>query len=204
VNGDRRVLMRRAGSSVAAALAVVAAAVLLITVEVRGGGRSVSCGSGWDVVAGRSGWRQWWAQDQADPVAGNRLLRTNDCVGAVNAHIVAATVLVVIALAVCTAAALATRRGGPDEVDSPPARRLRRIGMSVAGIGAVLTGAGLTGIALLTADPAAPLFLYVGRTTVVLLGLVLLLPVVLLVVLGRAASLLAEGLDRDRTTDEPA
>ena len=201
MNSDRLLLVRRAGRSVAAALVVLAASVLVVTVDVHADGRSASCGSGWDVVAGRAGWRQWWAQDQADPVAGKPLLRTNDCVGAVNAHIVAATVLVLIAVAIFAAAALAGPHRGSGGAGRPPARRLRVLGAAVTVTGSVLTVAGLTGVALLTADPAAPLFQYVSRTTVVLLGLVLLLPAVLLVVLGRTA-VVAEALDRDRTTDE--
>ena len=204
MNGDRLVLMRRTGRSVAAALVVLAAGVLVVTVDVHAHGRSASCGSGWDVVAGRAGWRQWWAQDQADPVAGKPLLRTNECAGAVNAHIVAATVLVLVALAIFAAAAFVGPQRRPGGAGRWPARRLRVLGAVVTVIGSVVTVAGLTGVALLTADPAAPLFLYVSRTTVVFLGLVLLVPAVLLVVLGQAASVIAEGLDPDRTTDEQA
>ena len=204
MNSDRLVLARRAGWSVAAGLVVVAASVLVVTVDVHSDGRSTSCGSGWDVVAGRAGWRQWWAQDQADPVAGKPLLRTNDCVGAVNAHIVTATVLVLLALAIFAAAAFVGPQRRSGGAGRRSARRLQVLGEVVTVIGSVLTVAGLTGLALLTADPAAPLFQYVSRTTVIFLGLVLLLPAVLLVVLGRTASVIAEALDRDRTTDEQA
>ena len=76
------------------------------------------------------------------------------------------------------------------------------LGTVVTLLGGLLTVAGLTGIALLTADPDATLFLYVSRPTVVLLGLLLLLPAVLLVVLGRGASVLAEQLAREGTVDE--
>ena len=48
-------LLRWAGRSVGAALLVIAAGVLVITVDVYAGGRFASCGSGWNVVAGRSG-----------------------------------------------------------------------------------------------------------------------------------------------------
>ena len=204
MNSDRLVLVRRAGRSVAAALVVLAASVLVVTVDVHADGPSASCGSGWDVIAGRAGWRQWWAQDQADPMASKPLLRTNECAGAVNAHIVAATVLVLIAVAIFAAAALAGPHRRSGGAGTQPWRRLRVLGAVVTVTGSVLTVAGLAGVALLTADPAAPLFLYVSRTTVVLLGLVLLLPAVLLDVLGRTANVLAEELDRDRTTDESA
>ena len=61
-------------------------------------------------------------------------------------------------------------------------------------LGALLTAAGLAGLALLVADPGAPLFYYVSRPVVVLAGLLLLLPATLLIVLGRAASMMADHL----------
>lgn len=173
-----------------------------MTVDVHAGGRSASCGSGWDVVAGRSGWRQWWAQDLADPVAGTRLLRTNDCVGAVNAHIVASTALAVAAVVAFAVTAVVGSRPWRRAARGGPARRLRVFGTVVTLVGGLLTVAGLTGIVLLTANPDATLFLYVSRPTVVLLGLLLLLPAVLLVVLGRGVSVLAEQLDREEAVDE--
>lgn len=205
VNDHRSIVLRWAGRSLGAALLVVAAGVLLVTVNVHAGGRPASCGSGWDVVSGRSGWRQWWAQDLADPIAGAPRLRTNDCVDAVNAHIVVSTVLGVAALAALAVAAVLGPRGWPPRaVRSRPIQRLHRLGTVTTVLGAVLTLAGLTGIALLTADPDATLFLYVSRPTVVLLGLLLLLPAVLLVLLGRGVSMLAEQMGHRETVDEPA
>lgn len=188
-----------AGRSVGGALLVIAAGVLVVTVDVHAGGRSASCGSGWDVVAGRAGWRQWWAQDLADPIAGARLLRTNDCAGAVNAHIVLSAVLAAIAVAVFAFAAAI----GPRRLPATGfARRLHLLGTVVTLVGGALTLAGLAGIALLTSDPDATLFLYVSRPTVVLLGLLLLLPAVLLVVLGQGARMLAEQLRHEEAIDE--
>jgi len=65
------------------------------------------------------------------------------------------------------------------------------LGTAVTVLGGLLTAAGLAGLALLTADPRAPLFLYVSRPVVVLAGLLLVLPAVLLIVLGRGISVLA-------------
>ena len=65
-------------------------------------------------------------------------------------------------------------------------------------LGALLTAGGLAGITLLVADPRAPLFLYVSRPVVVLAGLLLILPAILLIVLGRGASLMAEYLAHGR------
>ena len=75
-----------------------------------------------------------------------------------------------------------------------PARRLRLLGTAVTILGGLLTAAGLAAIALLVADPRAPLFLYVSRPVVVLAGLLLLLPAILLIVLGRAAGMMARCL----------
>lgn len=202
MNDQQLLRLRWAGRTVGAALLVIAAGVLVVTVDAHAGGRSASCGSGWDVVAGRSGWRQWWAQDLADPVSGAPLLRTNGCVGAVNARIVVSTVLAVGAVAAFAVTAMLTARRRPSSARSGPARRLQVLGTVVTVLGGVLTIGGLTGIALLTADPDATLFLYVSRPAVALLGLVLLLPAVLLIVLGRGASVLAERLAREETVDE--
>ena len=135
-------------------------------------------------------------------MAGAPLLRTNDCVGAVNAHIVVSTVLTLGALAAFAINAVMGSRRLPRVARSGPARRLHVLGTVVTLVGGLLTVAGLFGIALLTADPDATLFLYVSRPTVVLLGLLLLLPAVLLVVLGRGASLLAEQLGHEGTGNE--
>ena len=68
------------------------------------------------------------------------------------------------------------------------------LGATLTVLGGVLTAGGLAGIALLVADPGAPLFLYVSRPVVVLAGLLLVLPAILLIALGRGASLWAEHL----------
>lgn len=74
-------------------------------------------------------------------------------------------------------------------------RRLRLLGTAVTVLGGLLTAGGLVGIAVLLADPNSPLFLYVSRP-LAFVGLLLLLPAVLLIALGRGISLTADYLDR--------
>jgi hypothetical protein len=193
---------RWATRSLGAVLVVVSAAALLVTVSIRpAGGRAASCGSGWDVVAGRSGWQQWWAQDLADE-QGGPLVRTARCPDAVNGHIVLAAALLIAAVLVIAAGEFAERSRAPRTAG--PSRRLRRLGTATAALGSALTVAGLTAVALLTADPDASLFLYVSRPVVVLLGVLLLLPAVLLIVLGRGTRLLADQLARVEERHEPS
>jgi hypothetical protein len=70
--------------------------------------------------------------------------------------------------------------------------RLRNLGRGLTILGSLLTVGGLIGLALLVADPESTLFLYVGRPVVVLAGLLLVLPAILLIALGRTAILLAD------------
>jgi hypothetical protein len=169
--------------------------VLLLQVSIPGAGTPRACGSAWDVVAGRAGWPQWWAADLSDPAAGRggRLDRTLRCPGAVNARVVTSGGLALGAVAVVSAGEFAAlrsaRRAGSAGLG--PARRLKLLGTAVTILGGLLTAAGLAGIALLVADPRAPLFFYVSRPVVVLAGLLLLLPAILLIVLGRAARVMA-------------
>ena len=187
---------RWAGWSAGIALLIVSGLVLLLQVSVLGAGTPPrACGSAWDVVAGRAGWPQWWAADLSDPAVarGGRLDRTLRCPGAVNARIVTTGGLALGAVALVSAGELAAlrpaRRAGPARPG--PARRLKLLGTAVTMLGGLLTAAGLAAIALLVADPRAPLFLYVSRPVVVLAGLLLLLPAILLIVLGRAAAMMA-------------
>ena len=186
---------------IAAALLVVAGGALLLTVSVHGPGtRSASCGSAWDVIAGRAGWQQWWAQDLADPVGDGGLVRTDRCPGAVNDRIIVAGALAVGAVAIVSAGAVMRHRR--PRARGGEAGRLRLLGLSVTAVGSVLTVGGLVGLALLTADPAAPMFLYVSRASVVLIGLLLILPAILLIVLGRGMGVLAEHMARAEAADE--
>jgi hypothetical protein len=114
----------------------------------------------------------------------------------VNGRIVTSGGLALGAVALVSVGELAAlrsaRRAG--SAGPGPARRLRLLGTAVTILGGLLTAAGLAGIALLAADPRAPLFLYVSRPVVVLAGLLLLLPATLLIVLGRAAGMMARYL----------
>ncbi len=189
---------RWAGWSAGIVLLIVSGLVLLLQVSVAGAGMPPrACGSAWDVVAGRAGWPQWQAADLSDPAAGGgRLDRTLRCPGAVNARVVTSGGLALGAAVLVSAGEFAAlrsaRRAGP--AGPGPARRLKLLGTAVTILGGLLTAAGLAAIALLVADPSAPLFLYVSRPVVVLAGLLLLLPAVLLIVLGRAASMMARCL----------
>ncbi len=190
---------RWAGWSAGIVLLIVSGLVLLLQVSVAGAGMPPrACGSAWDVVAGRAGWPQWQAADLSDPAAARsgRLDRTLRCPGAVNAKIVTAGGLALGAVALVSAGELAAlrpaRRAG--SAGPGPARRLKLLGTAVTILGGLLTAAGLAAIALLVADPHAPLFLYVSRPVVVLAGLLLLLPAILLIVLGRAAAMMARYL----------
>ena len=190
---------RWAGWSAGIALLIVCGLVLLLQVSVPGAGTPPrACGSAWDVVAGRAGWPQWQAADLSDPAEarGGGLVRTLRCPGAVNGRIVISGGLALAAVALVAAGELAAlrpaRRAG--SAGPGPARRLKLLGTAVTILGGLLTAAGLAAIALLVADPRAPLFLYVSRPVVVLAGLLLLLPAIVLIVVGRAASMMARYL----------
>lgn len=197
--GGRRTIARAAGALLLAGAAVA----FTLTVRVHAAappGRpaaAASCGSAWDLVAGRSGWQRWWVLDQADPVAGAPRLRTDRCVDAVNAQLARSALLAAAAVAAFAVAALAGTRARPRARAGSPVRRLRAFGTTLSVLGWLLSVAGVVGLALLVADADAPLFLYVSRSVVMLLGMLLLLPAVLLVALGRGARLLAEGLAED-------
>ena len=190
---------RWTGWSAGIALLIVCGLVLLLQVSVPGAGTPPrACGSAWDVVAGRAGWPQWQAADLSDPAEarGGGLVRTLRCPGAVNGRIVISGGLALAAVALVAAGELAAlrpaRRAG--SAGPGPARRLKLLGTAVTILGGLLTAAGLAAIALLVADPRAPLFLYVSRPVVVLAGLLLLLPAIVLIVVGRAASMMARYL----------
>ena len=163
-------MWRWAGWSAGIALLIVSGLVLLLQVSVPGavaGTAPRACGSAWDVVAGRAGWPQWQAADLSDPAEARigGLDRTLRCPGAVNGRIVTSGGLALAAVALVAAGELAAlrsaRRAG--SARPGPARRLRLLGTAVTILGGLLTAAGLAAIALLVADPRAPLFLYVSR-----------------------------------------
>jgi hypothetical protein len=201
------VLWRWVCWSAGAVLLILAGLVLLLQVSVQGAGTPPrTCGSGWDVIAGRTGWPQWWAADLSEPAGGGggRLVRTLRCPGAVNARIVTSSGLALGAAALASAGELMARRSARRVKPAWPrrARRLRLLGTAVTTIGILLTAGGLAGIALLVADPNGLLFLYVSRPAVALAGMLLILPAILLIVLGRGASLMADYLAHAEATRE--
>jgi hypothetical protein len=188
-------------------LLVLAGAVSLLQVSVPGAGAPPRvCGSAWDVAAGRTGWQQWWGADLSDPAGGRGrpLIRTLRCPDAVNGRIRAAGGLALAAVVLAAAGEVVAGRQARRTRPAPrgPARRLRLLGTAVTTLGCLLTAAGLAGIALLVADPQAPLFLYMSRPVVILAGLLALLPAVLLIALGRGATLMASYLAGTEATHE--
>ncbi len=186
-----------AGRAAGAALLAVAAIVFVAEVRVGSGPAQRACGSAWDAVAGRSGWSDWWAGDLTDAAQpAGAPLRTVRCPAAVNGRMVVAGVLASGTVPVVAAGELVgrrrTRRARPTARGM--AGRLGRLGTALTIVGALLSAGGLVGLALLVADPRSTLFLYVSRPAVVLAGLLLVLPAVLLIALGRAAVLLADHL----------
>lgn len=190
------------GRTAGAVLLLVAAAVMVMQVEVRGvvaGGPARGCGSAWEVVAGRAGWQDWLAADigsAAGEGSTTTLTRTQRCPSAVNRRILGAATLALAAVAAASLGELMARRRGTAAPSAGEAGRIRRFGLVSMILGIVLTAGGLAGLALLVADPDDALFLYVSRTVVVLAGLLLVLPALLLVALGRAATLAADHLQR--------
>jgi len=196
-----------AGKTVGAVLLVFAASVLLLEVDVHATAAPArSCGSGWDVVAGRAGWPEWWAQDLADPAGGvgGPLVRTLHCPGAVNRRIVLAGGFAVVAVLVVSVGEVSGRRGKRSvaPASSGPGDRFRRLGAVTTALGGLVTFAGLVGVVLLVANPRSTLFLYVDRPVVALVGLLLLLPAIVLIALGRAATLVGRELADPEPADE--
>lgn len=182
-------------------LLVLAGVALLLQVSVHGAGTPPrACGSAWDVVTGRAGWPQWWAADLSGPAAANgtALVRTLQCPDALNGRIAASAGLGAAAVTVVAVGEVATlrraRRVRSGPVRPGPVRRLKLFGTAVTVLGGLLTAGGLAGIAVLVADPGSPLFLYVSRPLAALVGLLLLLPAILLIALGRVISLAADYL----------
>ncbi len=193
-------LWRRVCWGAGLALLILAGVVLLLQVSVHGAGTPPrACGSGWDVITGRAGWPQWWAADLSGPAkGGGQLVRTLHCPGAVNARTVTSGGLALGTVALVSAGELVAWRSARQVRLALPrvARQLKLLGTVMTIVGVLLTAGGLAGIILLAADPSASLFLFVSRPVVVLAGLLLILPAILLVALGRGATLMAGYLAR--------
>ena len=186
------------GIGVAMVLGVLALAALALQVEVSDAevGATRACGSAFDALADRSGWETWWAGDLEEPDEEIRsaLVRTTRCPDAVNARIVVAAMLG--ATSALAALAVLARRRHDGRRDAPTAERARarlgRLGRITTGVGAVLTLAGAVAVVLLVADADSTLFLYTDRFVVAVVGLIVLVPTIALVVIGRAVTILAD------------
>jgi hypothetical protein len=179
----------------AVAAAVVVAAQVEVTVEVTepDGGVTRTCGSVFDSVSQRSGWETWWARDldEVDPAVRAALVRTSACPEAINLRLAVGAALVGVAAVLVALLALTDRRPRA-RVGSGVGARLTRLGRVTSYVGAALTVAGLVALVLLVADADSTLFLYTDRLVVGVVGLIVLVPTVALVVIGRALMILGD------------
>ncbi len=178
-------------------LAVAAIVALVWQVEVRHevvGSRG--CGSGFDVLADRSGWEVWWAHDldESDPAAREVLLRTTECPAAVNRRLAVAGVLAAAGAAL-SAVAIGWRR--PARAPGGPRQRLHRLGRFTRLGGIALAVGGVAALVVVVADADSTLFLYVDRSVVVLVGLVALVPTLALSAIGHALTVVATAMTDD-------
>lgn len=192
-----------AAIAIGGVVTVVAALVLAVSnIEVGNGADGTrSCGSVFDSVADRSGWEVWLANDldEPDDAFRSELLRTTECPGAVNRRLALAGITAAFgaSMAVVTGARLRRHRTPPT---APVGSRLTRLGRATTTVGAVLTAGGVAAIAVLVADADSTLFLYVDRTVVALIGLIVLVPTIALIAIGRALTLVAPHLvERDHS-----
>ncbi len=194
-----------AGRTVGLVLAVIAGVLFFLQVGVHAPGSGTrSCGSSWDVVAGRTGWQQWWSEDlaEAPTPAASALVRTLDCPAAVNQQTLVSGGLVVAAVATVAIGELAGRRHKRQRGAQRQARsRLRTLSAVLTGVGLLLTVTGLVGIALLVANPNAALFVYVSRPVVALVGSLLVIPAVFIAALGMTARAAADYVEGERGSD---
>lgn len=163
-----------------------------VSVESAGEPDGRACGSALDALTGRSGWERWWSADLDELPAGqpSQLTRTADCPGAINTYLWVSSLLAVgglFALGVATWKRARQRATG--EMAS-----LHRLGTSIVTVGAFLTAGGAGALAVLVADPSSTLFIYVDRLVVALIGLIVLVPALALVAIGRVIVLVGERL----------
>ena len=188
----------------AALLLVLLGTVLLVQIEVTEAGVTRSCGSVFDSAVDRSGWEQWWAADLDEPdEVRTALVRTTRCPDAVNQRVAVAAALGITAL-VLGAVAMARRRTdrSADASAASIGHRVVRIGRLTSTLGGALTALGVVAIVVLVADADSTLFLYTDRVVVAVVGLIVLIPTITLLVIGRVLVLLGESLEqsgRDRS-----
>ena len=197
------VAVRLAGS----VLLVAAATVMSLQVRVGGSGQAGrSCGSSLDVITDRASWEVWYAQDTVDAAPGSdaALLRTVRCPEAVNRRSLVAGVLGAAGAVALLAAGASGRRRPSAAVSAGGALagRLRRLGAAVTAVAATLVIGGLVALGVLLADSDAGLFMFVSRSMVATIGVVLLVPVLALLTGGRALTILAAVIEDRENGDE--
>jgi hypothetical protein len=190
----------------AAAAAAVVAAQVEVTVEVTEPDVAVTrtCGSVFDSVADRSGWETWWARDldEANPDVRAALVRTTACPDAINLRLAVGATLGGIAAILAVVVLALTDRRPRARADSGVGDRLVRLGRVTSYVGAALTIGGLAALVLLVADADSTLFLYTDRLVVGVVGLIVLVPTVALVVIGRALMILGGTGGRSDSTGD--
>lgn len=193
---------RWAGWTLGSVLAVIAGVLFLLQVGVHAAGAgSRSCGSSWDVVAGRAGWQQWWSEDLGDATTrpAGALVRTLDCPAAVNHRILISGGLIGATVVTVAAGELAGRRRERERgTRRRTGSRLRTLSVVLTAVGCLLTVTGLAGIALLVANPDAALFVYVSRPVVALVGSLLVIPAVFIAALGMTARAAVDYIEGER------
>jgi hypothetical protein len=173
-------------------------AIVVLQTQVRVGagdpdGRA--CGSALDALTGRSGWERWWSADLDELPAGqaSSLTRTELCPRAINNYLWVSSLLVAGGLSalglVAWERARARGRGG--------SLSIRRLGTAIVTTGVLLTVGGAVALVVLVADPSSTLFIYVDRLVVALIGLIVLVPALALIGIGRAIMLVGERIPEE-------
>ena len=166
-------------------IGLLAAAAVALFWQVQVGEPARACGSGFDVVADRSGWEVWWAQDldQATADRPSDLVRTRECPDAVNRRILTSAVL---AGGAALPVLVVLGRPRPTATSGVEGSTLARVGRVATAAGVALTAAGMVAVVLLVADSESTLFLYTDRLVVAIVGLIALVPAVALALGGWA------------------
>lgn len=187
---------------IASALACICAlVVLLVQVDVSDSatGATRSCGSAFDTAVDRTGWEQWWARDLDEPDAAVRtvLLRTNSCPNAINQRIIVSGALAALGAIAAVVGVLRIRRPveGSAARETTVSAKIRRLGRTTSIVGALLTIAGVVAVIVLVADSESTLFLYTDRLVVAVVGLIVLVPTLAMLAIGRALSIAGEHLE---------
>ena len=196
---------------IAAALAFICAmVVLLVQVDVSDSATGVtrSCGSAFDTAVDRSGWEQRWARDLDEPDAVVRrvLLRTNSCPNAINQRIAVSGALAALG-AIATVVGVRRIRPSVDRSaaeETAVSTKIRRLGRTTSVAGALLTIAGVVAITVLVADSESTLFLYTDRLVVAVVGLIVLVPTMAMLAIGRALSIVGQHLEEGEKDREDA